>query len=72
MVLYHRLDQTRRQREFFSLVEVIFGNVEDGKIRNEEIKGTAHDNCFGKSQRGCIWISGTIWNKGGIVNNVHW
>lgn len=63
VVLSHRLDETRRQREFFSLVEVIFGNVENEKIRNEDIKATAHVSCFGKSQRACIRISGTIQRR---------
>lgn len=48
---------------FSSLVEVIFGNVEDGKIRNDDIKGTANVSWFGKSQRGWIRISGTIQRK---------
>lgn len=63
MVLSHKLDETRRPREFFSLVEVIFGNVEDGKIRNDDIKRTAHVSCFGKSQRGWIRIAGTIQRR---------
>lgn len=50
MVLSHRLDETRRPREFFSLVEVIFGNVEEGKIRNDDIKRTANVSCFGKAR----------------------
>lgn len=49
--------------EIFSLVEVIFGNVEDGKIRNDDLKGTAHVSCFGKSQRGWTRISGNIQRR---------
>lgn len=48
---------------FSSLVEVIYWNVEDGEIRNDDIKGTAHVSWFGKSQRGWVWISGTIQRK---------